>query len=188
MALEAMNRQGERSDLTSGQNGQKLDLETGTGKTSREKLSELVGESPKNISRYVRLTYLIPELQAVADSKRLKFVPAVELSYLEEKNQQLVYNTVFNNDDSTSLNVEQATQIRAKADQGYPLSEAIISAIAHFGGEKHKIKLTKGIKALLPEEVKDNDKLLEDYIIKAITAYEKNKTPEPESEPEVEEE
>ena len=186
MALEAMNRQGDRRDLTCGQNGHKLEEDDEKGKKSRDKLSELVGESPKNISRYVRLTYLIPELQAVVDSKRLKFVPAVELSYLEEKNQQLVFDTVFNNDDNTSLNIEQATKIRNKADQGYPLSEAIISAIANFGGEKHKIKLTKGIKALLPEDIKGNDKLLEDYIIKAITAYEKNKTPEPEEEPEPE--
>lgn len=172
MALEAMKRQGQRNDLTSGQNDQKLNQETKAGEVSRDQLSEIVGESSKNIQRYIRITYLIPELRAVVDSKRLKLVPAVELSYLEEKNQKLVYDTVFDNPYHNSLNIDQARRIRAKADTGFPLSEAIIAAIANdIDGKGKKLKLTGKITSLLPKEAKLDDEQMELYLIKCILAY-----------------
>ena len=172
MALEAMKRQGQRNDLTSGQNDQKLNQETKAGEVSRDQLSEIVGESSKNIQRYIRITYLIPELRAVVDSKRLKVVPAVELSYLEEKYQKLVFDTVFDNPYHNSLNIEQAKKIRAKADTGFPITEAFIAAIANDTDDKSlKLKLTGRIKNLLPKEAKLDDEQMELYIIKAILAY-----------------
>lgn len=172
MALDAMKRQGERTDLTCGQNDHKLNEDSKKGEKSRDALSEIVGESPKNISRYIRITYLIPEMRAVVDSKRLKIVPAVELSYLEEKNQKLVYDTVFDNPYHNSLNIDQARRIRAKADTGFPLSESIIAAIANDVDSKgKKLKLTGKIKNLLPKEAKLDDEQMEQYIIKAILAY-----------------
>ncbi|MCR5286642.1 MAG: ParB N-terminal domain-containing protein [Saccharofermentans sp.] len=172
MALDAMKRQGQRTDLTSGQNGPKLNDAFEPGSRSNEELAMIVGESVKNIQRYIRITYLIPELRTVVDSKRLKLVPAVELSYLEEKNQKLVYDTVFDNPYHNSLNIDQAGRIRAKADTGFPLSESIIAAIANdIDSKGKKLKLTGKIKNLLPKEAKLDDEQMELYIIKAILAY-----------------
>ena len=82
MKLEAMKRQGARTDLTSAQVGRKLD-----GKESREILAEQVGESRNQISRYIRLTELISELLDMVDNKKIAFNPAVELSYLTKDEQ-----------------------------------------------------------------------------------------------------
>lgn len=81
LKLEAMSRQGARSDLDNGTCGQvdhKLE-----GKKSRDILAEEVGESAKQIQRYIRLTNLIPELLDMVDAKQISFNPAVELSYLK---------------------------------------------------------------------------------------------------------
>ena len=83
MKLEAMKHQGKRVDLeediTSRPLGDKL--------KSAERMGEEVGESARTIQRYIRLTYLIPELLEQVDNKRIAFRPAVELSYLSEENQ-----------------------------------------------------------------------------------------------------
>lgn len=171
MALNAIQRTPGRPKENVGQNVPNLSNESKMGRATEE-LGSIVGESYKNIQRYIRITYLIPEMRAVVDSKRLKIVPAVELSYLEEKNQKLVYDTVFDNQFHNSLNIDQAQRIRAKADTGYPLSEAIIAAIANDVEDKSKkLKLTGKIKNLLPKEAKLDDEQMELYIIKAILAY-----------------
>lgn len=82
MKLEAMRHQGERMDLTSAQVGRKL-----AGKESREILAEQVGQSRNQISRYIRLTELIPELLDMVDEKKIAFNPAYELSFLKKKNR-----------------------------------------------------------------------------------------------------
>ena len=82
MKLDAMKRQGARTDLTCAQLGHKLD-----GKKSRDILAEQVGESRNQISRYIRLTELIPELLNMVDNKKIAFNPAVELSYLTKDEQ-----------------------------------------------------------------------------------------------------
>lgn len=178
MALDAMKRQGQRTDLTSRQNDDKSNnLRAG------QMLGDIVGENERNIQRYVRITYLIPEMRAVVDSKRLKVVPAVELSYLEEKNQKLVYDTVFDNPYHNSLNIDQARRIRAKADTGFPLSEAIIAAIANdIDGKGKKLKLTGKITSLLPKEAKLDDEQMELYLIKCILAYQENESEESQKE------
>ncbi|MEG0852950.1 MAG: ParB/RepB/Spo0J family partition protein [Angelakisella sp.] len=81
--LEAMKRQGKRSDLTSSQLGTKL-------KRSDQEMAAQMGESRNQIQRYIRLTYLIPELLEMVDTKELPMTPAVDLSYLSVEEQQLV--------------------------------------------------------------------------------------------------
>lgn len=76
MKLEAMKRQGKRSDLTSAQVAQKL-----TRKTSRQILAEQEGQSQDQIRRYIRLTSLVSELLEFVDLEKIKLCPAVELSY-----------------------------------------------------------------------------------------------------------
>lgn len=83
MKLDALNRQGKRSDLTSDQMEQKL-----SGKTSRELLADSTNESPAQIQRYIRLTYLITPLMEYVDKKRLMFGAGIELSYLEMEQQE----------------------------------------------------------------------------------------------------
>ena len=78
MRLEAMNRQGQRSDLTSGPLVPKF---------SRDEVGEGAGESGRQISRYIRLTNLIPDILEMVDEGRIAFRPAVELSYLSEAEQ-----------------------------------------------------------------------------------------------------
>lgn len=96
MKMEAMKRQGFRSDLgydgTSGQNDQKL-----LGKVSRDILAEEMGESSKQIQRYIRLTELIPELLDYVDQKRIQFTVAVEISYIEQEIQRWLYAYIRDN-------------------------------------------------------------------------------------------
>ena len=76
MRLEAMKRQGERTDLTSAPLVQKL--------TSREKIAEKSGDSHEQVRRYIRLTELVPEILQMVDDRQIAFRPAVEISYLSE--------------------------------------------------------------------------------------------------------
>lgn len=96
MKMEAMKRQGYRSDLgcdgTSGQNDQKL-----FGKVSRDILAEEMGESSKQIQRYIRLTELIPELLDYVDQKRIQFTVAVEISYIEQEIQRWLFAYIRDN-------------------------------------------------------------------------------------------
>lgn len=80
MKLEAMNRQGMRTDLTFDQVGQKFN--------ARNELAKEVGQSSMQVQRYIRLTYLIPELLEKVDNKEIAFNPAVEISYLTEDEQR----------------------------------------------------------------------------------------------------
>ncbi|WP_288617649.1 ParB/RepB/Spo0J family partition protein [uncultured Eubacterium sp.] len=89
MKLDAMKRQGKRTDLTSGQNGQKL-----SGKVSRDLLAEEMGQSSKQIQRYIRLTNLQPKLLDMVDNKRLNFTIAVDISYIDKEIQSWLYDYI----------------------------------------------------------------------------------------------
>lgn len=89
MKLDALNRQGKRVDLTSDQVGQKS-----AGKTSRETLADNSNESPTQIQRYIRLSFLIKPLLDYVDEKRIAFGAGVELSYLEPEVQEILYQTM----------------------------------------------------------------------------------------------
>ena len=82
MKMDAVKRQGKRSDLTSDHNGPKL---------AAVEVGETVGISPTQVKRYIRLTELIPELLDYVDSKKIGLVIAVDLSYLDEQIQKWVY-------------------------------------------------------------------------------------------------
>ena len=89
MKLDAMKRQGERTDITSGQVDQKL-----KGTVSRDKIAEDSGISSKNVQRFIRLTYLLPPLLEMVDDRRLAFNPAVELSFLKPDQQKDVLEAI----------------------------------------------------------------------------------------------
>lgn len=90
MKLEAMRHQGERSDLTLGQNVPKF-------KRTTEAIAEGTGESYKQVQRYIRLTELIPELLDMVDEKKLGFTIAVDISYLSQEIQKWLYEYIREN-------------------------------------------------------------------------------------------
>ena len=95
LKADALNHRGERTDLTSGQVGPKL--------RSDEMIAEESGESRKQVQRYIRLTYLIPELLQLVDDGKIALTPAVELSYLPEKAQAYLLEEMRRNDCTPSL-------------------------------------------------------------------------------------
>ena len=95
MKLDAMKRQGSRTDLTSDQVGRKLETADVIGGTS--------GESKNQVRRYIRLTHLVPELLQLVDDGRIAFTPAVELSYLTEEEQYALLEEIEVNDCTPSL-------------------------------------------------------------------------------------
>ena len=147
LKLEAMKRQGARTDLTSVPGAQKFD-----GRTSREILGEQVGESQDQVRRYIRLTELTPELLQLVDDKNLALKPAVELSYLPPDKQALVYEVIDRDEAFPSLN--QAQRLRKYCDQG-KLDENVITVILNeekplerkvtFDGEWVQKRFPKGM-------------------------------------------
>lgn len=162
MRLEAMNRQGKRSDLTSAPVGQKL---------SREALAEETGDSHSQIQRYIRLTYLIPELLNLVDEGSIKMRPAVELSYLNEDFQKAVLEEIELNLSTPSH--AQAIRLRKMQDEG-TLSTQTISEIMceEKPNQKERIVLSSDrVRKLIPKSV-TLDKT-EDYVCKALEHYAK---------------
>ena len=102
MKLDAMKRQGMRTDLTSDQHGQKS-----VGKTSREMLAAENRDSATQIQRYIRLTELQPELMKMVDEKKIAFTPAVELSYLKPDEQRMLIDTIESEQSTPSLSQAQ---------------------------------------------------------------------------------
>ncbi len=105
MKLEAMKRQGKRTDLTSGQIDPKL-----KGTRSNIELAEQSGESVKQIQRYIRLNNLIDPILQMVDEKKIAFNAAVELSYLGSKEQAQVMYSIEAEEEAPSI--EQAKKIR----------------------------------------------------------------------------
>lgn len=123
MKLDAMKHQGERSDLTCSQVGNKL-----PGKKSSELLAEQVGQSKNQIFRYVRLTELIPEILDMVDEKKIAFNPAYELSFLKPEEQgQLI---VVMDEEQATPSLSQAQRLKkfsAEGKLGYDAMSAIMS-------------------------------------------------------------
>lgn len=165
MRLEAMKRQGQRTDLTSDPMGPK------SGERSNEKLAEVVNESSSQIKRYIRLTELIPELLDMVDENKIAFRPAVELSYLTETEQHNLLNSISYNDATPSL--PQAIRLKEFSKAG-KLSAEVIEAI--LGEEKPNQKEKISFKAerlrpYIPSTVPLET--TEDYIIKALEYYQR---------------
>lgn len=164
MRLEALNRQGHRSDLTSSPVGTKLRTD--------EKLSNESGDSRNQIHRYIRLTYLIPELLKLVDEGRMKMRPAVELSYLNPYYQQFVLDEIELNDCTPSH--AQTIRMRKLADE-HALDADIISDI--MSEEKPNQKTERlafnaaRVRKLLPNDLPKEK--TEDFICEAITFYRK---------------
>ena len=160
MRLEAMNRQGKRTDLTSGPVGQKF---------SRDELADSVGESGRQVSRYIRLTELIPELLDMVDEGQIAMRPAVEISYLpKELQEELLENMEI---EACTPSHDQAMRMKGLFKQG-KLTPEVISAIMQEEkpNQREKVILRdeRTIK-LLPRDLPVSER--EEYILKALEHY-----------------
>lgn len=114
MKLDAIKRQGARTDLTSRQDGGKS--EEGEKKEAAEVVGEAVGESARQVQRYIRLTELSPELQEMVDSGKIAMTPAVELSYLKPEEQAMLVTTIDYEQATPSLS--QAQRMKKQSQEG----------------------------------------------------------------------
>ncbi|MBQ1296276.1 MAG: ParB/RepB/Spo0J family partition protein [Clostridiales bacterium] len=160
MRLEAMNRQGKRSDLTSGPLGQKL---------SRQELSDSVGESERQIHRYIRLTELIPELLDMVDEGEIAMRPAVELSYIPKLKQGEIWQRMEMEQCTPSH--AQTIRMRRLADEG-KLTPEVIEAIMieEKPNQKERIVLRGDrFNSLFPPDLPISKR--EDYVAAAMEFY-----------------
>ena len=139
MKLEAMKRQGMRTDLTSDQHGQKS-----VGKTSREMLAAENRDSATQIQRYIRLTELQPELMKMVDEKKIAFTPAVELSYLKPDEQRMLIDTIESEQSTPSLS--QAQRMKKLSQAGELNDGVMLSIMTEIKKpEKNEIRLSQDI-------------------------------------------
>lgn len=163
MKLEALKRQGQRTDLTS------VPLAQKSGKTSREIVGEQSGESPDQVRRYIRLNNLIPELLEDVDIGKIAFRPAVELSYLEEEEQKDLSYYIDECEATPSL--AQAIEMK-KLSQNGVLTEERIQAILNEEKPNQKVKVKVPMERIEKYFAPDASmQEIEDTIVKALSAY-----------------
>ena len=162
MRLQAMKRQGQRTDLTSRPVGNKLSV---------TQVADEVGDSERQIHRYVRLTNLVPELLDYVDEGQIKMRPAVELSYLDEDSQRDVVDEIDLNDATPSH--DQTIRMRKFFDDGKLTTGAIQAIMSEEKpNQKEKIVLRGDrVRQLIPKNVPVSQS--EDFVCKALEHYNK---------------
>lgn len=160
MKLEAMSRQGHRSDLTSDQLGRKLE--------TAEIIAQQSDDSKSQVRRYIRLTHLIPELLALMDENKMALSVGVELSFLDEQSQRNVLEQCEMNDCTPSY--AQAVRMR-KAFSDFVLTADMIRSIMseEKANQRETVKIpTEKLRKYAPNA---DAKQLEDFILKACDHY-----------------
>lgn len=171
MKLEAMKHQGKKVDFLEEETSVPM-AQNFESMTSREILGKQVGESQDQIRRYIRLTYLIPELLEQVDLKRIAFRPAVELSYLSEENQYVVQN-IFEFDEVTP-SLSQAIRLKKLEQEGHLTEEKIEEIMEQEKpNQKEFIKIhNERIEKYIPTKIKESGKV-EDFIIQCVEEHNK---------------
>lgn len=166
MRLDAMKRQGQRTDLTCDPLGHKLE-----GTKSVMLLADKSDDSKTQIQRYVRLTNLVPELLEFVDQGRIKMRPAVELSYLDEYCQRDVVDEIDMNDATPSH--DQTIRMRKFFEEGKLTTEVIQTIMSEEKpNQKEKIMLSMDrVEKFIPKSIKISQR--EDFICKALEHYNK---------------
>ena len=167
MRMEALKRQGQRTDLTCGPLGHKLD-----GVKSRDIVAEEATDSARQIQRYIRLTELIPSLLQLVDDGKIAMRPAVEISYLTKREQQLLAEAIDYADCTPSH--AQAIRMRAFSKDGTlgpHVIENILDEEKPNQVERIRIRYTDAQK-YLPSNVPFNK--AGDYILKALEFYQRH--------------
>ena len=166
MKLDAIKRQGQRTDLTSSPLDNKL-----KGKTSAQQVSQKSGDSQPQIYRFIRLTELIPPVLQMVDDGKIAFRPAVELSYLSKEQQESLYSTMECEDCTPSL--AQAIKMKEFSRDGKLTDEVILSIMQEEKpNQKEQFKMPKERinKYFAPGTPPQK---IEDTIIKALDLYRK---------------
>ena len=168
MKLEAIKNQGARSDLTSGQIGQKLQ-----GTISRDIVAQEAGDSSRNVQRFIRLTNLIPELLDLVDQKKISFNPAVELSYLTAAEQRDFLEAMQDTQNAPSLS--QAQRIKKLSQEGKCTYDAMFDIM----GEEKKAEMDRVtiknevLRKYFPKSY--TPKQMQDTIIKLLEQWQKKR-------------
>lgn len=159
MELEALSRQGKRTDLTCGPVGHK----------SRDEIAENADDSARQVQRYIRLTNLIPALLDIVDEGKIAFRPAVELSYLTEEEQQDLVETIASEEQMPSL--AQANKMREFSKAGKLNADVILSImIERKPNQKEKYSFkAESIKPFLPKNLHPGQ--TEAYVVDALKYY-----------------
>lgn len=164
MKLDAMKHQGQRTDLTSNPQGRKL-----VNKETAQIVGEENGDSQTQVRRYVRLTYLVPELLEMVDEGRIKMRPAVEISYLDEDNQRDLVDAIDTED--CTLSHAQTIKMRKFFDEG-KLSSDVITSIMQEEKPNQKEKIVipnKTVEKYIPKSIPAEKR--QDYVCKALEHY-----------------
>lgn len=164
MKLDAMKHQGQRTDLTSNPQGRKL-----VNKETAQIVGEENGDSQTQVRRYVRLTYLVPELLEMVDEGRIKMRPAVEISYLDEDNQRDLVDAIDTEDCTPSH--AQTIKMRKFFDKG-KLSSDVITSIMQEEKPNQKEKIiipNKTVEKYIPKSIPAEKR--QDYVCKALEHY-----------------
>lgn len=166
MRLDAMKRQGQRTDLTSDPVGPKLG-----SYRSNIVLSEQTNDSASQIKRYIRLTNLVPELLEFVDEGRIKMRPAVELSYLDEDCQRDIVDEIDMNEVTPSH--DQAIRMRKFFDEGKLTTEVIQAIMSEEKPNQREKLVFRGdrVRKLIPKSIPLSE--TEDYVCKALEHYNK---------------
>ena len=166
MRLEAMKRQGQRTDLTCSPVGNKL-----KGVKSSDVMAEAVGESKNQIFRYIRLTELIPQILDMADEGRIAFRPAVEISYLLKSEQEVLLEAMSFTDATPSL--AQAIKMKDFSKNGKLTPEVIESIMSEEKpNQKEKFSFkAERLRRYIPSSVPYSK--TEDYVVKALEHYQR---------------
>ena len=164
MKLEAMKRQGQRSDLTSTPLEPKL-----KGSRSNEELAASSPDSRSQIQRYIRLTELIPPVLDMVDSGKIAFRPAVELSYLSKEQQQSLYDTMECEDCTPSL--AQAIKMKEFSRDGKLTEEVILSIMQEEKPNQREKPAFRDerITRLIPKSIPRGQET--DFVIRALEFY-----------------
>lgn len=159
MKLEALKRQGKRTDLTSRQIGEKLSVDT---------VSENSADSSRSIHRYIRLTNLIDPILEMVDNKQIAFNAAVELSYLGSKEQAEVFESIEAEEAAPSI--EQSRKIRRFSQEGKLNTAVIESIMQEQKPEKIKIILEEDkIKRYFPKNY--TRRQIEDTVMRLLEQW-----------------
>ncbi len=158
LKAEALRHQGKRSDLTSGQLGPKLTV---------EKISE--NDSATQVKRYIRLTKLIPHILDMVDEGRIAFTPAVELSYLQPKEQAMLLSEIEYSD--CTPNLSQAQRLKALSIQGLFTKEQLSAIMSEEkANQKERVKIpVERIQKYFPKDYTTTQ--MEETIVKLCEAY-----------------
>lgn len=161
LKMEALSRQGKRSDLTSDQVGRKLE--------TAEIIGQQADESKNQVRRYIRLTNLIPPILDMVDEKRIAFTPAVELSYLLPEEQRMLLSEMEYSDCTPSLS--QAQRLKALSIQGLFTKEQLSAIMSEEkANQKERVKIpVERIRKYFPKNYTTTQ--MEETIVKLCEAY-----------------